>query len=131
MSALDCVAGACLALDISEPEASYYRPTIRQRCRDGFLPLGRPGAFDPALLQTDIETTINGVAVHNWSMRRLVRDAATLICDISSFMTLAAGDVLLVGLPHDAPRAGSGDQVRVACAGLAPLAVRFQPASAG
>ena len=38
--ALDCVAGACLALDVSEPEASYYRPTVRQRCRDGFLPLG-------------------------------------------------------------------------------------------
>ncbi len=61
----------------------------------------------------------------------MVRDAASLISDISSFMTLAAGDLLLVGLPHDAPRARPGDLVRVECAGLAPLAARFQPARTG
>jgi 5-oxopent-3-ene-1,2,5-tricarboxylate decarboxylase/2-hydroxyhepta-2,4-diene-1,7-dioate isomerase len=128
-NALDCVASVCVALDISEPEASYYRPTVRQRCRDGFLPLGHPGVFDRALLTTSIETSINGTPVHRWSPQRLARDAASLITDISSFMTLTAGDLLLIGLPHDAPRAGPGDEVRVECAGLAPLAIRLQPAS--
>jgi 5-oxopent-3-ene-1,2,5-tricarboxylate decarboxylase/2-hydroxyhepta-2,4-diene-1,7-dioate isomerase len=128
--ALDCVAGACLALDISEPETSYYRPTVRRRCRDGFLPLGRPGPFDRALMGADIITFVNGAKVHAWSPKRLARDAASLIADVSSFMTLAAGDLLLVGLPHDAPRAGRGDRVHVECAGLAPLAARFQSATA-
>lgn len=129
-TALDCVAGACLALDISEPEASYYRPTVRQRCRDGYLPLGDFSAFNPKLLGASIGTSVNGAAMHAWSLERLARDAATLIADISSFMTLAAGDLLLIGLAHDAPRAGPGDRVDVTCDGLSPLAIRFKSAGA-
>jgi len=125
-NALDCVAGICLALDISESEDSYYRPTVRQRCRDGFLPLGKFGAFDPEILKASIGTSVNGMAVHAWSSERLARDAATLIADVSSFMTLAAGDLLLIGLPHDAPRARPSDRVQVDCAGLSPLAIRFK-----
>src|SRR5271168_5292211 len=34
------IGAACLALDVSEPIDSFYRPAIRQQCRDGFLPLG-------------------------------------------------------------------------------------------
>jgi 5-oxopent-3-ene-1,2,5-tricarboxylate decarboxylase / 2-hydroxyhepta-2,4-diene-1,7-dioate isomerase len=128
--ALDLIAAACLALDVSEPEASYYRPAVRQRCRDGFLPLGRPGLFDKHLLRANIETRINGISVHSWSAQRLARDAAALISDISDFMTLAAGDLLLIGLPHDAPRARAGDLVTVDCAGLMPLTAHFQSASA-
>jgi 5-oxopent-3-ene-1,2,5-tricarboxylate decarboxylase/2-hydroxyhepta-2,4-diene-1,7-dioate isomerase len=128
-NALDCVAGACVALDVSEPEVSYYRPTVRQRCRDDFLPLGRAGIFGPDLLKATIATSVNDAPVHAWSPQRLARDAANLIADISSFMTLAAGVLLLIGLPHDAPRAGVGDRVHVECAGLASLAIRFQAAN--
>ncbi|MES2255323.1 MAG: fumarylacetoacetate hydrolase family protein [Pseudomonadota bacterium] len=128
-NALDCVASVCLALDISEPESSYYRPAVRQRCRDGFLPLGQPGSFDRNLFGADIITSVNGAKVHAWSPQRLACDAATLIADISSFMTLAAGDLLLIGLPHDAPHAKRGDQVHIRCTGLAPLAIRFQSAT--
>ena len=105
-AALDHIAGVCLAMDISEPQDGYYRPPIRQRCRDGFLPLGMPVPFDPSLLQSDVETIVNDTRVHSWSPRRLVRDAASLIADITAFMTLSAGDLLLVGLPGDAPRRG-------------------------
>jgi len=128
--ALDCVAGACIALDVSEPEASYYRPTVRQRCRDGFLPLGNVDAFDPNILEASISTSVNGMGIHSWSPERLARGAATLIADITSFMTLAAGDLLLVGLPHDAPRAEPGDNVRIECAGLSPLTIHFKSAGA-
>jgi 5-oxopent-3-ene-1,2,5-tricarboxylate decarboxylase/2-hydroxyhepta-2,4-diene-1,7-dioate isomerase len=129
-AALDCVSGACLALDISEPEASYYRPTVRQRCRDGFLPLGNFSPFNPKFLSASIDTSVNGALTHAWSLERLARDAATAIADISGFMTLAAGDLLLIGLPHDAPRAGAGDRVDVTCPGLSPLAIRFKSARA-
>ena len=126
-TALLHVSGACLALDISEPNPSYYRPSVRQRCRDGFLPLGQPMAFDDAFLHADIETRINGQPVHAWSLTRLVRDAATLIADMAAYMTLSAGDLLLIGLAGDAPQAGRGDTVTVTATGLPSLTVTIQP----
>jgi 5-oxopent-3-ene-1,2,5-tricarboxylate decarboxylase/2-hydroxyhepta-2,4-diene-1,7-dioate isomerase len=120
-SALDCVAAACLALDIGEPRDSYYRPPVRQRCRDGFLCIGALTAFEPAHLHDPIEMTVNDKAAGHWSLNRLVRDAAQLIADISSFMTLAAGDLLLTGVPHDAPRLAEGDRIALRAGRLSPL----------
>lgn len=125
-AALAHVAGSCLALDAAEPDDSYYRPPVRQRCRDGFLPLGAMAQFDPRFLESDIETWINGALAHAWSPRRLLRDAASLIADISAFMTLAAGDLLLIGIPHDAPRARLGDRVNVRMTPLPELSVALK-----
>lgn len=125
-SALAHVAAACLALDVTEPHHSYYRPAVRQRCRDGFLPIGAPTTFHQGILDADIVTSVNGREVHRWTLADLVRDAAMLISDISSFMTLAAGDLLLVGLPSGAPRVGAGDIALVRMQGLAPLHASFE-----
>lgn len=111
--------GGRLALDVSEPHADYYRPAIRERCRDGFLPLGKPGPL-PAGAET-IVTSINGREAHRWSLDRLVRPPSALLADIGAFMTLGDGDLLLVGLPGDAPRAVVGDRVEVRCQGYPPL----------
>jgi 5-oxopent-3-ene-1,2,5-tricarboxylate decarboxylase/2-hydroxyhepta-2,4-diene-1,7-dioate isomerase len=125
-AALNCVAGVCLAIDISEPQDGYYRPPIRQRCRDGFLPLGVSVPFVPNLLQSDVETVVNDTRVHVWSPQRLVRDAASLIADITVFMTLAAGDLLLVGLPGDAPQARAGDRIVIRARSLPDLSVQLR-----
>jgi 5-oxopent-3-ene-1,2,5-tricarboxylate decarboxylase/2-hydroxyhepta-2,4-diene-1,7-dioate isomerase len=119
--ALDTIAAAALALDLSEPCDSYYRPTVRQRCRDGFLPVGTPVPFDPALLETEIVTRIDGVEAHRWSPARLIRDAASLIADVSAFMTLEAGDMLLIGVPHDAPVARRGQRIETDATGFASV----------
>jgi 5-oxopent-3-ene-1,2,5-tricarboxylate decarboxylase/2-hydroxyhepta-2,4-diene-1,7-dioate isomerase len=124
-AALDHVAGVCLAIDISEPLNGFYRPPIRQRCRDGFLPLGVSVPFVSDLLQSDVETIVNDTQVHIWSPRRLVRDAASLIADITAFMTLAAGDLLLVGLPGDAPQARAGDRIVIRARSLPDLSVQL------
>lgn len=121
--ALDGVGAAALALDLFEPVASHYRPTVRQRGRDGFLPVGAMHRFDPALLDGDIVTTIDGVEAHRWSLKRAVRDAATLIADVTGFMTLAAGDMLMLGIAHDAPMARAGQRLLVTAPGFAPLDV--------
>lgn len=128
-TALGHVGGICLALDIAEADAGFYRPPIRQRCRDGFLRLGDLTAFDPAMLDRDLETRVNDRIVHSWSPRRLVRDAVSLIVEISGFMTLAAGDLLLIGLPHDAPRLREGDHLVLSAGGLPSLSahVRREP----
>jgi 5-oxopent-3-ene-1,2,5-tricarboxylate decarboxylase/2-hydroxyhepta-2,4-diene-1,7-dioate isomerase len=126
-NALDHVAGVCLALDIGEPDVGFYRPPIRQRCRDGFLRLGPMAAFDPDMLDADLETRVNDIPVHAWSPKRLLRDAASLITEISGFMTLAAGDLLLIGLPHDAPRLRDGDRIMVSASGLPHLSAQLRP----
>jgi len=122
LTALDCIAGACLALDIGEPRSSYYRPPVRQRCRDGFLRLGAMAAFEPVHLHDAIDIAVNDKSVGHWSLNRLVRGAAQLIADVSSFMTLAAGDLLLTGIPHDAPSLAEGDRIVIRTSRLPPLA---------
>jgi len=118
---------AALALEVCEPHASFYRPAIRQRCRDGFLPLGEFGAYDLAgLAAHPIVTLVDGVAAHSWSLARLVRDVPSLIAAVNDFMTLENGDVLLVGLPADAPRVAPGQGVRVAHRALPALQARFE-----
>lgn len=123
--ALGHVAGICLVLDVFEPHASYHRPAIRERCRDGFLPIGDAIPFEPEVLGGDIETIVDGEIVHRWSPDRLVRDCATLVADVGAFMTLGAGDLLLVGVPFDAPLVASGARVSVHRNGLPSLDVAF------
>jgi 5-oxopent-3-ene-1,2,5-tricarboxylate decarboxylase/2-hydroxyhepta-2,4-diene-1,7-dioate isomerase len=125
-TALDHVAGVCLALDIGELDVGFYRPPVRQRCRDGFLRLGRMAAFDPGMLDGNLETRINGFPAHTWSPKRLLRDAASLIMEVTGFMTLAAGDLLLIGLPHDAPRLRDGDRIVVCAGGLPHLSAQMR-----
>lgn len=112
------VGGVALALDIALPQANYYRPAVAQRNGDGFLPLG---AFAPVRLPADIRLHIDGGPAFGWSLDRLVRPVDQLIADLSAFMTLRAGDVLLIGLPGDAPRAGIGQTLRVEAPGLPTL----------
>ncbi len=118
--ALDCIGAACLALDVSLPQADYYRPAIAQQGRDGFLPLG---AFAAPRLPAAIETRIDGASAHRWTLDRLVRDVPTLISDLSQFMTLRAGDLLIIGLPGDAPRVRGGSRLELAAEGLPGLIV--------
>ncbi len=115
---LGAVAATALALDVSLPGADYYRPDIARRCRDGFLPLG---AFTAPVIPEEIVTFVDDVAVHRWRLDRLVRDPARLIGDLSTFMTLRPGDLLLAGLPGDAPTARAGQRVRIEAAGLPAL----------
>ena len=117
-AALDQISGICLALDIGEPDAGFYRPPVRQNCRDGFLRLGALAEFVPSMLDRALEAQVNGALAHSWSPRRLVRDVATLIAEISTFMTLAAGDLLLIGVPHDAPRLRDGDRITLSAKDL-------------
>lgn len=114
---------AALALDICEPHESYYRPAIRQRCRDGFLPLGRFADWHADLAGLTIRTAIDGAPAHEWSLDRLLRGPLALAETLRPFMSLVDGDVLLVGLPGDAPRARAGQAIRVEAATLPALAI--------
>ena len=47
-----------------------------------------------------------------------MRPVAQLIAQITDFMTLEAGDVLLVGVPENMPRARAGDRMSVDIEGV-------------
>jgi len=96
-----CLGGAALALDLSLPAASYYRPAIAQRNGDGRLALGAFAA--PVLPGGAIRLKADGETIHQWRLDRLERPLERLIADLGAFLTLKAGDALLVGLPGDAP----------------------------
>jgi 5-oxopent-3-ene-1,2,5-tricarboxylate decarboxylase/2-hydroxyhepta-2,4-diene-1,7-dioate isomerase len=124
--ALAHVRGYTAALDLMEPKGDFYRPGVRQRCGDGFLPIGprlvAQGDFGNPDAAT-VRTLVNGVLRSNFSTAELVRPVARLIADISDFMTLEAGDALLVGFPMGGPHVGPGDTVAVAIDGLDRLEV--------
>jgi len=123
-AALAGIGAARLAIDVCVPHASYYRPAIAERCRDGFLPLGESAGLPAGSIQ--ITTFIDDVKAHSWSLDYLVRPIGQLISDLSQFMTLCAGDALLVGLPGDAPQAGVGQTVRVEAEGFPTLTTRIE-----
>lgn len=121
------VAGAALLNDWSVPHASYYRPPVKFRCRDGFLALPQQVTVDQvsgwAALQIAVRR--NGDLVQTVDLRELVRNMATLLADVAEFMTLQPGDVLMVGTDCLAdgtrPRAQSGDQVEISAPGFASV----------
>ena len=49
--ALAHVAGYRVVADLSAPHDSYFRPALKQQCRDGFCPIGR--ALAPAATVQD------------------------------------------------------------------------------
>lgn len=124
------VAGAVLLCDWSVPHASYYRPPVKFRCRDGFLALAQQATkgqvADWAALQ--IEVRRNGEFVQTVDLRELVRDLPTLLADVGEFMTLQAGDVLMVGTDCLAdgtrPRAKAGDRVEISAPGFSSVSVQ-------
>jgi len=122
--ALDCVAGYTVVNDICEPHASFHRPAIRQRCRDGFCPIGpwviaQHEVATPEALK--LRVLVNGKLASENTTANLIRPVARLIADVTEFMTLAAGDVLLAGVPENAPRARAGDRVRIEIEGVGAL----------
>ena len=109
------IEGYVAVLDVSIPHESYFRPAIRQRCRDGFCVIGSeitsrvPGGF---------RTFLNGQLRCRAVLADLVRPIDRLIADITEFLTLQPGDIVLIGEPHDSPLARAGDRVRVEVDGL-------------
>lgn len=122
--ALACVAGYTVCNDLSVPHDSFYRPSLRFKCRDGFLPIGpwivaRHHVTAPDHLAVRID--VDGQTLQQTSTAGMQRPVARLIAEVSAFMTLAAGDVLMLGVAAGAPRARAGQRVRVEIEGIGAL----------
>lgn len=129
------VVGAVLLNDLAVAHDSYFRPPVKTRCVDGFLglgpecvPLARLGGL-AGLRALRLTLAVNGEPLHTTALSDAVRDAETLLADVSEFMTLRRGDVLMLGTDclDDGTRARvqPGDGVSLSAEGFAPAVHRF------
>ncbi len=123
--ALAHVAGAVIVNDLSLSHDSFYRPSVRLKARDGFCPIGStvvaladlPAPVDALA----VRVFVDGALVHHSTTGDRLRGAAQLLADVSEFMTLQPGDVLMLGVSLGAPLAAAGQMVVVEIDGLGRL----------
>lgn len=123
-SALDHVFGYTLVNDLALPHASYYRPALQQQCRDGFCAIASEVVPRAAIADADaleIRVVIDGVKRFQSSTAGMIRPVRQLISDVSEFMTLHSGDLLLTGLPANLPPVRAGQRVAIEIDGLGRL----------
>lgn len=120
------VAGYVAVADGSLPVDSHYRPGLRQRAHDGFCVIG--GGFAPQAAVEDpdaleVVVRVDGQVVQWGDTARRVRGVDRLVADVSAFMTLGPGDVLLLGPCPGAPQVRPGQRLDVSIAGVGDVAV--------
>lgn len=120
------IAGYLVANDLCLPmdgPSRHYRPAVRQMARDGFCPLGTAVPASAVAKPDDLPLTLwlDGQAVWQGRTAGRVRQVAQLLSEVSEFMTLQPGDVLLLGISADAPLARAGQTMTVAIPGLPSL----------
>lgn len=122
--AMNHVAGYLIVNEFSLPEESYYRPAVKAKCRDGFCSIG------PELVPVEqvsnpnalgIRLLVNGELRQQNSTANWVRNIPQLIAELSEFMTLHKGDVLITGTPEGRVDVQPGDTVAVEIDGLGRL----------
>jgi 5-oxopent-3-ene-1,2,5-tricarboxylate decarboxylase/2-hydroxyhepta-2,4-diene-1,7-dioate isomerase len=125
--AMDRVAGYVVVADFSVPHDSFFRPAIRFKARDASCAIGprvvaRDAIADPDAL--GVRVFVDGALVHEAGTGGTFRTVARLVADVSDFMTLAPGDLLMAGVAPGAPRVGAGARVASEIDGLGRLETR-------
>ena len=118
------VEGFVLMNDLSIPHASFFRPPVKFKCVDGFLGIGpamrdAQEVADPA--QFKLEVRINGELKQSVDFSQTVRSASQLLADVGDFMTLAHGEVLILGCDAGRPLARPGDRIEISAPGFETL----------
>lgn len=123
-NALDYVLGYTIANDVSIPHENVHRPAVKQKARDGFCPIG------PWITSSDsienpnelhIKVFVNGELKQENMTKNLIRSVEKLLADVTDYMTLYKGDVLLVGVPENAPIAKENDLVKIEIEGIGSI----------
>ncbi len=103
-SAMDHIAGYCLANDVSERDYQMHRSGqwVKGKSHDTFCPIGpwlvtKDEIEDPHDLNIWLE--VDGVRRQNGTTSNLVHRIPVIISHLSQFMTLVPGDIVLTGTP--------------------------------
>ena len=120
------VAGYTVANDYAVRDylENWYRPNLRVKNRDGCTAFGpwlvaAADVPDPHALE--LRTLVNGRITQRGNTRDLINDVPALIEYLSSFMTLAPGDVILTGTPEGVVNVDVGDEVVTEIDGIGRL----------
>jgi len=122
--ALSVIAGYTVCNDVSVPHESYYRPSLRFKCRDGFMPIGPAIVGAQKVPRPDalgITVSVDSQVMQRSSTAGMLRPVAALVAAVTDFMTLSPGDVLMLGVPAGAPRARAGQRVSITIDGVGTL----------
>ncbi len=122
------IAGYLAVADLCIPHDSFYRPSLRFRARDGFCVLApavtpREAVRDPDALA--VRVVVDGEMAQQSSTGERLRSVSRLLADVTEFMTLSAGDILMLGISAGAPRVRAGQKAIIAIDGLAPINLGF------
>jgi 5-oxopent-3-ene-1,2,5-tricarboxylate decarboxylase/2-hydroxyhepta-2,4-diene-1,7-dioate isomerase len=122
------IEGYVLMNDVRLPHDTFFRPPVKFNCLDGFLGIGdriraRNEAGDPAVFK--LEVRVNGSLAQTVRFSQMVRNADKLLADVSEFMTLGPGDMLMLGCDAGRPRVRAGDRVEIKMPALGTLTNLF------
>ena len=122
--AMDVVAGYTAGMDISnrddqEAEVNW----VRGKAFDNSSPLG-PALVDADAVADDaaIRCRVNGEVRQDATIDQLIFSVPELIAEISAYLTLEPGDVILTGTPEGVHDLADGDEVEVDIDGIPTLA---------
>ncbi|MGZ4297960.1 MAG: fumarylacetoacetate hydrolase family protein [Solirubrobacteraceae bacterium] len=104
---------------------------VMAKGQDGYTPIGpaMPAAgVDPAALH--LTSTVNGEVRQDTTGADLIFSFAQLVADLSRFMTLDPGDVILTGTPAGANVVAPGDVIEVTLEGAGSVTSRVVEAPA-
>lgn len=115
-NALQAVAGYTVVADASVPHEVFYRPSLRLKAFDASCGIGawvRGAAHvqDPDALI--VRTYLNDELAQEYNTAIFTRGAAQLLVDVTEFMTLQQGDILMLGVAHPPVLAQVGDRVNI------------------
>jgi len=118
------IAGFLLAVDLDLPHASFHRPSVRLKALDGSCLLGSillPCDQSPEPIRLPISVSIDGALAQRFNLDGMHRGPARLLADMTEFMTLRPGDVVLLGTQAAPALARPGQQFTVEAPGLGRL----------
>jgi len=114
------VAGYTIVNDLSVPHENFHRPSVRFKTLDGSCVIGAPvpraRVANPDALS--VRVFVDGDVAQRTDTAARIRPMAQLLTDITDFMTLAPGDIVLLGTSHGAPTARAGQRVAIEIDGL-------------
>ncbi|OTG93254.1 fumarylacetoacetate hydrolase family protein [Acinetobacter sp. ANC 3832] len=109
------IVGYVVVNELSLPEDSYYRPAIKAKCQDGFCVIGDAVAKDQIknVNQLELRVFVNGELKQTGNTANWIRTPDQIIEEISEYMPLNEGDIILTGTPLGRVNLEDGDVVRI------------------
>ena len=121
--AMDVVAGFTCMNDVSNrDDQNKEQNWVRGKAFDGAAPLGPVMATpDEVPADASVELRVNGETKQDGHRGQLIFDVPTLIEEITTYLTLEAGDVIATGTPEGVGALADGDTVEVDIEGIGTL----------